>query len=1191
MSTIAGTSGSASRLNKKSLFTKNRNRYNLQLSSHEKEINNFLDSNKSTDIIDFSDLNSKDLSRFLKRIDDYDSFFSTAQLENIDFSKFEEHVFFDSAVSKVINSYDRIYNDYPYDKDYFANIDYFSKIDGYTNYILKNNFKRYFGYLNFTSNIKVTIKNQRGFYLNDHSKRDVGFLDPKKRKFSFNFWLLLEETNTLSSSNNQVLFKHFSNSNNNESGFICYLSRESNGSDFDYFINFLLINNGVSIGKKSLVVKESIFTSNEWQSKTKKQKFKNIHISVENVNDTRSIKFFINCHELTSTNINNTSTKLPVENFSSNFSSISNNFVIGNSESLTFNSIDFNNLNNIGIDDFKYFFKKTSKKQTVKYMKKSIYSQKGLALYLKFNEPGGNHNNNNITLDSSGNKLHGLILNNDNTAINDTSNYRDNSISPIVHERKEPSLFASFQENITEFENLIVLAKKYDNINPNIIFKLFPKHYFVESSELQNMSLYVETSNYAPANTGVGIDKKSNTLITNILIMWARFFDSLKCYVDSLSEIINLSYDTINKDVNLGIILPLLCKRSGFDFREILPSPLKSKLDGENLTFEDIKSEKTLRQIQNILWKRLLINSKAFLESKGTKNSIKNIFHSFGVPFDKFVNIREFSSNNIISNLENFKVIEKNINTISFFNEKLSSITPTYSSENSFSNNRPFLEIKSVRYDNQYSFDSDRDKDIILAQHITTGLPDDWSFELFLTYNKLLLRKINNKQSIIRINDNNSPVFNLQAERSNSEKDKFDITLKFIPYTGSIEKQILINDIDLFEGIKYVNISHKLTKIDGNSKIYQTDLYIKDYGFVNNGRILAKNSIVLNYGETIPILKDKNNIDVQIGNYKYSDNPGGLGNIVDTNFDGDICGIRIWKKSLSDSEISSHYSDINNVGTDDLEIDKDLIVDGVVKFEIDDSDIVTTQTDKTVTFKNFKIFKKVLNNNIEEDINSLKLKINNTTSDLKNTNKSAASYSKITSYKIDEPSLENGFNIVSYKEEENKNFNNRFEKFPSYSTLENFDNVKDARVSIEVSSAKFLNEDISRMLSSLNDYTNDLMVSSNLYSYRYNSLDNKRNQYFKLLEKEINNKTLMNFFKYFDNALSNIIKESIPNKVGFLGFNYVYESHILERSKYEYKMSDSRLAINDENKYNHNRELPNVYRNKEYKNNRVLSEK
>ena len=252
MSTIAGSSGSASRLNKRSLFTKNRNRYNLQASDYENKINNFLNSSKSTDIISLSDLTTKDFSSFLKRLDDYDSFFNTAQLGNIDFSKFEEHVFFDSAVSKVINAYDRIYNDYPYDKDYFGHLEYFTKIDGYTNYILKKNFKNYFGFLNFTSNIKVVIKDQKGFYLNDHSKKDIGYMNPGKRNFTFNFWILLDETNTLTQNNNQVVFKKFDNTN--ESGFICYLTKESNGLDFDYFINFLISNNGVTFGKKSSII-------------------------------------------------------------------------------------------------------------------------------------------------------------------------------------------------------------------------------------------------------------------------------------------------------------------------------------------------------------------------------------------------------------------------------------------------------------------------------------------------------------------------------------------------------------------------------------------------------------------------------------------------------------------------------------------------------------------------------------------------------------------------------------------------------------------------------------------------------------------------------------------------------------------------------------------------------------------------
>ena len=53
-------------------------------------------------------------------------------------------------------------------------------------------------------------------------------------------------------------------------------------------------------------------------------------------------------------------------------------------------------------------------------------------------------------------------------------------------------------------------------------------------------------------------------------------------------------------------------------------------------------------------------------------------------------------------------------------------------------------------------------------------------------------------------------------------------------------------------------------------------------------------------------------------------------------------------------------------------------------------------------------------------------------------------------------------------------------------------------------------------------------------------------------------------FKYFDNILSDLIEDSIPSKINYMGFNYVYESHALERHKYEYKMSECRIPIEDE---------------------------
>ena len=63
---------------------------------------------KSLNIIDPERLNKDQLSIILKRIDDYDGFYTTQQLENINYLDFKQHVFFDSAVSKVSYSFDRI---------------------------------------------------------------------------------------------------------------------------------------------------------------------------------------------------------------------------------------------------------------------------------------------------------------------------------------------------------------------------------------------------------------------------------------------------------------------------------------------------------------------------------------------------------------------------------------------------------------------------------------------------------------------------------------------------------------------------------------------------------------------------------------------------------------------------------------------------------------------------------------------------------------------------------------------------------------------------------------------------------------------------------------------------------------------------------------------------------------------------
>ena len=98
---------------------------------------------------DSETLFNEDKSEYFGRIDDYEGLFTTQQLVNVDFSKFENHVFFDSAVSKVHYAYRKILNEFPYDKTEYDVNQYFLSLDGFTKHIYDNHIPKNLGYLRF----------------------------------------------------------------------------------------------------------------------------------------------------------------------------------------------------------------------------------------------------------------------------------------------------------------------------------------------------------------------------------------------------------------------------------------------------------------------------------------------------------------------------------------------------------------------------------------------------------------------------------------------------------------------------------------------------------------------------------------------------------------------------------------------------------------------------------------------------------------------------------------------------------------------------------------------------------------------------------------------------------------------------------------------------------------------------------
>ena len=147
------------------------------------------------------------------------------------------------------------------------------------------------------------------------------------------------------------------------------------------------------------------------------------------------------------------------------------------------------------------------------------------------------------------------------------------------------------------------------------------------------------------------------------------------------------------------------------------------------------------------------------------------------------------------------------------------------------------------------------------------------------------------------------------------------------------------------------------------------------------------------------------------------------------------------------------------------------------------------------------------------------------------------------------------------------------------------------RVSIDMSIAKSINDDISNILSNINEFTYNMSNYFGKYDYTYKKIDNLRDEYFSKFSDSIliNYSSIGNIFKFFDNIMSSILYDIVPSSVRFEGFNYVYESHILERNKYQYKNSNSCIPISDlSNRASFSREIKNFRRNIAYNNNREM---
>ena len=554
---------------------------------------------------------------------------STQQL-NIDWSKFENHTFFNSAEAKVNMAFEQIINNYPFDGTVDEIFNFEDKLTGFEKYVL-GAIPQYTGFLNFNKSQFITVTDRAGNLYPALSRTTDAraILDPGVGPFAFEMHLHIPvDRDGNEAAKKQVIAQKIKNNN----GITLYTEPTATAN---------------STHSDVVLLATSGSTSATGRVTVKRGKWHHISACLDRRPGKNRIEIFVDGR--------NKFNSSPFEIFDFGFTDSDLTIGIGTNlvapHALTFT--DNIGLLSASIDDFRVLHSGRSESALDHEKTRKIEPRKSLKLYLTFNEPTGSYNNQTVVLDHSGNSLHSRIsrqggLDYDENCRKDQANLSTKYGNPMKQEdpARYPVLFPS-QPDLVDFNTkLMVSASIYDTNNPNMITKLVPDHYlreahfnegFDESKELGNTEDPYGTNTDFPGGGKMG----SPQIIAALLFTWAKQFDEMKLYLDQFGQLLTADYK--EEDTVADTFLPFMAQYFGFDLPDMFPNVSMNQFAGKEGQGTDIVLAKhSLQKIQNTLWRRVLADVREIIRSKGTIHGIKTFMRNLGIDPDRSFRFREY---------------------------------------------------------------------------------------------------------------------------------------------------------------------------------------------------------------------------------------------------------------------------------------------------------------------------------------------------------------------------------------------------------------------------------------------------------------------------------------------------------------------------------------------------------------------
>lgn len=590
-----------------------------------------VDGGTPTGFVDFDQVSQRNIGNSSSfRYDPPGSGLRSTQQIPVDFSKFENHTFFQSAQVNVHLAFDKLINQYPFDGTQREIEMFIDGLTGFEKWVL-DQFPKQTNFLYFSgvngapvgiTGTFIEVKDFAGTEFPSVSVKRTGenVLDPGLNSISFEMQLFLpEETNEL-----QVVCQKLSGSNQ---GITLFVSESTSAASatlhFGAVSGSSFLNTTASVDKGQF--NHIVATFNRRPGVNKME----LWVNEELKGESDKTVFF--------------------GEIDFNVSS----FFIGSGSAMQVGSgLTFTPTETLSgaLDEFRVFHDIRTVEQQKAFARKAIFARDDLKLYFRFNEPPGllgptsGSDTNRVVLDSSGNSLHSLIS---SGGFSFSLRESGTLVNPMTYEKEffSPVLFPNVPEIATLNIELLESASLYDKNNPNLITRLVPPHYLLEGraeeafDSVDGTVIDIYTGSNIPGSGQTGETQVMQTL----LYIWAKFFDEMKIHIDAFGKVLHVGYDTETSGTLPNQFLPQLGEHLGVTLPSLFTdASVEQFIDAENLDHIVSTGQQDLQSIQNQIWRRMLTNMRDIIRSKGTLHSVKAFIRTLGIDPDTNFRIREF---------------------------------------------------------------------------------------------------------------------------------------------------------------------------------------------------------------------------------------------------------------------------------------------------------------------------------------------------------------------------------------------------------------------------------------------------------------------------------------------------------------------------------------------------------------------